>query len=201
MGICSDEDFEKELGRLTTVVDNTVDDTTKPISKGITGEGNVTGEIIDIHRGRGEGNNGAPESLRKIIGEESVLSGRQGSLGLARAFGVSDSSASAYANGATSTASYDKPNATLRNHVDNARRRVARTARQKLSLALSKITPEKLDDVKARDLAGIAKDMSAVIKNTEPSVPEGPRSDGPTFVIYAPQFRREESFDVVHVNE
>lgn len=183
MGICSDEDFDKELGKLSE----------QPKE--------VPAEIIDINRGRGEGNLGVPESLQKVIAEESVISGRPGALGLARAFGLSDSSASAYANGSTSTSSYNKPNATLKNQVENAKRRVARTARQKLSLALSKITDEKLDDVKARDLAGIAKDMSAVVKNMEPSTIEDPRSNGPTFVIYAPQTRREESFDVVHVSE
>ena len=185
MGICNDEDFEKELGKLSVEIPK-----------------ETPAEIVDINRGRGEGNLGVPESLREVIAEESVLSGRAGALGLARAFGVSDSSASAYANGSTSTASYNKPNATLKNHVDNAKRRVARTARQKLSLALSKITDEKLEDVKARDLAGIAKDMSAVVKNMEPSNgSEDPRSNGPTFVIYAPQMRREETFDVVHVSE
>lgn len=185
MGIVNNEEFEKELINLTVKVP----------------ESSV--KIIDINRGRGEGNREVPESLKKVIGEESVLSGRGGALGLARAFGLSDSSVSAYSNGSDSTASYDKPNNNLTNHINNAKRRVAKSARQKLSLALSKITPEKLEDTKARDLAGIAKDMSAVIRNLEPSSVTGESHiNSPQFIIYAPQTRREESFgEVIHVQE
>ena len=183
MGIVDNEDFEKELGRLSE----------KPIKN--------PAQIIDINRGRGNGNNEVPESLRKVIGEESIESGRASALGLARAFGISDSSVSAYSNGSTSTSSYNNPDKSLKNHVQNAKRRIARSAREKLTLALSHITTEKLVDVKARELAGIAKDMSAVVRNMEPETIQEGANSGPKFIIYAPQFRSESSFDVVNVIE
>jgi len=71
-----------------------------------------------------------------------------------------------------------------------------------LSQALAAITQEKLDYTDARDLSGIAKDMSVIIKNLEP--PTQVESSGektPQFVIYAPSFKDERSFEVITVNE
>jgi hypothetical protein len=70
-------------------------------------------------------------------------------------------------------------------------------------LALKHITPDKLELAKVRDLAGIARDMSAVIKNIEPedNGPKDPAKNGPTFIFYSPQFKKEEHFDVVRVEE
>ena len=42
--------------------------------------------------------------------------------------------------------------------------------------------------------------MSAVIKNIEPEQSDRGQNQ-PTFILYAPQFRKEESFDVITVNE
>jgi hypothetical protein len=71
-----------------------------------------------------------------------------------------------------------------------------------MASALSAITQEKLDYTDARDLSGIAKDMSAIIKNLEPPQIAGNNSEvNQQFVIYAPTFRREESFDVIDVKE
>jgi hypothetical protein len=69
-------------------------------------------------------------------------------------------------------------------------------------LALHHITVDKLVDAKVRDLAGIARDMSAVIKSIEPEEKANPLgSNGPTFIFYSPQFRKEEHFDVVQAKE
>lgn len=181
MGIVSDSDFDKELKRNQTNLPSEV--TIKPIDKG-----------------RGLGNVGVPESLRKVIGETSVTDGREEAVKLAESFGISPSSVSAYANGATSTSTYaDQPN---RTHIDQAKIRIASKARKKLMLAIGGITKEKLGEANARTLAGIAKDMSAVVKNMEPDTPKVPEGNsGPTFVIYAPQYRKEEHFEVVHAKE
>lgn len=185
MGIVDDSAFESELENLTVKTPESADDS--------------VAKIVDITRGRGEGNREVPDSLKKVIAEEKVLSGRAGALGLARAFGVSDSSVSAYSNGATSTKTYNNPESGLKNHVENAKKRVARSARQKLSLALSKITPEKLEETKARDLAGIAKDMSAVIRNMEERQEDTLAQTN--FIFYSPKTRPEDQYEVIDVKE
>jgi hypothetical protein len=180
MGIVSDSDFNKELEKNQTP---------------------STAVIKDINKGRGNGNVEVPNALRKVIGETSEIDGRQAAIDLASSFGISPSSVSAYSNGATSTASYaDQPN---KSHLEEAKERISKKARNKLLLAMNHITKEKLVDAPARILAGIAKDMSAVVKNMEPDTPKSTveNNNGPQFVIYAPQYRKEEHFEVVQAKE
>lgn len=186
MGIVSDEDFQKERE--------------KCVPKEVIRPSIPTrAEIVDAPaKGRGEGNVNVPDSLRNVIGQTAITDGRQDAVELAKRFGISPSSASAYANGSTSTASYDdRPNSKV---IDGTKLRIQRRARAKLMLALKGITPEKLEQAKARDLAGIAKDMSAVIQQMEPESDKnkGNTNTGPTFIFYSPQQRKEESFDIVY---
>ena len=188
IGIVSDLDFESELSRISG-------DIKKPEVK--------IGTVVTPEKpGRKPGDNNVPESLRKIIGEESVINGRAEALGLAEMFGVSASSVSAYANGATSTASYDTPSKSLFAHLNKSRARSVKKAQRVLRESLDALTPEKLEHVKARDLAGIAKDMSAIIKNLEPEVPKDDSEKEPQFVVFAPSFIKHEMFgEVIKVNE
>jgi len=185
MGIVSDKEFERALGDVTPCPP-------LPVGNGVA--------IVPINKGRGNGNIEVPESLRKIIGEESAIQGRASALEIADSFGISPSSVSAYAHGSTSTASYDdRPNLT---EINDAKLRIAKRARNKLTLALNSLTKDKIDSAKAKDIAGVAKDMSAIIRNMEPETPKrdgGP--GGPTFIFYSPQMRTEKVFDVVHVKE
>jgi hypothetical protein len=160
---------------------------------------------IPQSRGRSEGDVNIPESLRKLIGEESVINGRSAALQLAKDFGVSASSVSAYAKGATSTASYNTPKPGIIQHINKSRRRAIKKAGAVLNDAMAAITQDKLDYTDARDLSSIAKDMSVIIKNLEPPA-ESAQSDKaqnapPQFVIYAPTFRDERSFDSITVQE
>lgn len=189
MGIVTDKDFDKEKTSLDTTQ---TPSTPNPISP-------VT--IIEKQRGRGQGSFEVPDSLRQVIGETSVTDGSQAAVDLASRFGISKSSASAYAAGATSTSTYnDRPNAGI---INSAKGQVQKRALSKLKQALSHITPDKLETTKARDLAGIAKDMSAVIKNMEPEPEKKPGEGGNAaqFIIYAPQFRKEETYEVVYAKE
>jgi len=187
IGIISDDVFERELAKLSKKESHVEN---KP-------------EIIDIERpGRKEGDNNVPDALRQIIGEESVINGRQSALSLASAFGISPSSVSAYANGATSTKSYNSPVDSIRNHISKSRQRAIKRASKTLDGALSAITQEKLDYTDAKDLSAIAKDMSVVIKNLEPPPQvETPVSNQPQFVIFAPQFRDERNYEHIVVSE
>jgi predicted transcriptional regulator len=185
MGIVSDKDFANELG-------NCVSKREEPAKP--------KGLVIDSpSKGRGEHNVEVPTGLRKLIGDESVTNGRASALELAQNLGISPSSVSAYSQGATSTASYnDRPNLS---QINQAKEKVSKRARNKLMLALHHITEEKLESAKAGELAVVAKSMSAIVKEMEPEK-EGPSSqNGPTFIFYSPQFRKEEHFDVVQSKE
>jgi hypothetical protein len=57
-------------------------------------------------KGRKEGDNNVPNSIRAIIGETSNIDGRKEALALANSLNIS-SSVSAYANGVTSTKDYN----------------------------------------------------------------------------------------------
>jgi predicted transcriptional regulator len=190
IGIVSNDDFEDELKHLSP--SSSKKESHPPIS---------VVEIIDSpSRGRKNGDNNVPDSLRKIIGETAVIDGRQAALDLAKDFGISPSSVSAYAKGATSTTSYNSPNKEIISHINKSRARAIKRASKTLNAALGAITQEKLDYADAKDLSGIAKDMAVVIKNLEPDKAVDPEGGGkvPQFVIYAPQFRDERSFEVIN---
>lgn len=153
-------------------------------------------EIIDIKKGRGEVTE-LPDSLRKVIGDCALVENNDT---VAETFSVSRSSVSAYKVGATSTASYHEPDKDLKEHVDDSRKRISKRAQNKLMLALGGLTKEKLANQKARDLAGIAKDMSAVIRNMEP--PQDNEDKGAAkFVFFAPTLKLESHYPVIQVNE
>lgn len=198
VGLLDDDEFEREMARLTKKNKPTVETENRVPSV----EPLVT--IIDKpSRGRQPGDNNVPDSLRQIIGETSVIDGRRAALKLASEFGISPSSVSAYANGATSTTTYDTPSKSIISHIKKSRQRAISKASKTLNGALSAITQEKLDYSDAKDLSGIAKDMSVIIRNLEPPA-EGPQSheSQAQFVIFAPTFRDERSFgEMIHVKE
>lgn len=184
IGLVSDEDFEREFS---------------PKSK----QPEIKPEIVEIIKpGRKSGDVDVPDSLRQVIGEEAVINGRSSALQLASQFGISPSSVSAYAVGATSTTSYDTPSKSIISHINKSRERAIKRASKTLNSALSSITQEKLDYADADKLSGIAKDMSVIIKNLEPKVESPSESNNqPQFVIFAPSFRKEETFETIVVNE
>jgi predicted transcriptional regulator len=189
MGIVSDEDFHAEITSLSAP---------KKSSPAITGE-----VLPKETPGRKEGDTNIPDSLRKVIGETSVIEGRKEALKIARMFDVSPSQVSAYANGATSTATYDTPVKSLIGHINKSRRKAIKRAELKLNGALEAITQDKLDYADPKDLSTIAKDMSVIIKNLEPPVAPttGDEGKGPQFVIFAPQFKDERTYETINLNE
>lgn len=192
MGIVSDSDFNSELNNSSQIKREVPITIPKP-----------TAEVKELPtKGRGEGNVEVPDALRKVIGEESVINGRESAIELAKSFGLSDSSVSAYANGSTSTATYDKnPNIA---HLLKAKERISKRARKVLVQSLNHITNEKLEVAKVVEVAAVARAMSAIVKDMEPPQPKSvieTNGGGPTFVFYSPQTRKEETFDMVHVKE
>jgi len=193
IGVVNSNDFERELSKTNSPNINL------PIFKS-----NVVSEatIIDLPiRGRGLGNDNVPESLRKIIGEESAINGRKSALALAESVGVSPSSVSAYNKGATSTATIDNPNQKLKAHIDGAKLRVSVKAKNRLMTALNCLTPDKIANAKAKDISSIAKDMSSVMKDMAPSSESVDVVNRPQFITYAPSFVKEEHFETIIVND
>jgi hypothetical protein len=198
IGIVSDEDLERELNSYKPAVQLKVVDS--PV---VTGEILPPSSIVDIpKKGRKENDVNVPDSIRAIIGEEALLNGRASAVSLASDFGISPSSASAYAVGATSTASYNQPKKSILSVINKSRERATKRAAKTLNAALSAITQEKLDYMDGDKLSGVAKDMSVIIKNLEAkSSQEGESKTQPQFVIFAPQFKKEENYDFITVQE
>jgi hypothetical protein len=192
IGLVSDSEFDKELRNSNPNVESHPKESHP-----------VESQIIDIQRpGRKEGDSNVPDSLRQIIAEEALLNGRDAALNLAKDFNISASSVSAYTKGATSTKTYDSPSKSIISHINKSRERAVKRASKTLNAALGAITQDKLDYADASDLSGIAKDMSVIIKNLEPQKEVTPTDkQAPQFVIFAPQFRKEESFEVINVVE
>lgn len=193
MGICNDEDFEAEMGRLSKTVSyarsNQKEDESEARIETIRTPG--------WNGGRGENHKDVPETLRKVIAD-SALSGSQGDF-VAKTFGVSPSSVDAYKKGAHSTASYYQPDPDLKDFLAKRKFELAGKARETLGKAIEKITDEKLDATKARDLAGIAKDMSAVVKNLEPD--SGESASQTNIIFYSPIPKKEDDYPVIDMKE
>lgn len=196
LGIVSDSEFKKELENAKPKNDN-------GNGTGMPGRGESDGQVKDIERGRGKGNTEVPDGIRNLIADEVIMSGRQSGLDLARHLGsISPSSVSAYTAGAHSTATFrETPNLPA---VNKAKERLAKMARRRLGFALSGLTREKIEGESAKNIASIAKDMSAVVRNMEPEKLTGPvggGNSGPTFIIYSPRIRQEDSFEVIQAGE
>jgi hypothetical protein len=218
MGVVDDKEFEVEKEKLTPKTTSPSDINNGRVQDSPESYGTPTdisinpygipsieiGHTIikDMIKGRGLGNVEVPNGLRKLIGEESAINGRQSAIDLARSLDISPSSVSAYDNGATSTASYNQqPNLT---HINNARSRVSTRARNKLMMALRHISEDKLENAKVGEISAVARNMASIVKDMEP---ESPNKDGkntlnqPTFVFYSPQIKREDTFDIIKINE
>lgn len=184
IGIVSNDDFLIELERLKN-------------GKKAPPEPNLNeNKVVPIERGRGDNNVAVPDSLRALIGQTAIESGRSEALALARAFDISPSSVSAYTHGATSTATYDNPEPKLKKKIDSTKERIGAIARNRLIASLRHITDEKLGAAKLRDVAGVAASMSAIVKNMEPS----DKTNGLNninIVLYAPKIRSESTYEVI----
>ncbi len=191
MGIVSDSEFDSEFNNSGIKREKSNSQTTVV----------SVPTIQRIERGRGLGNVEVPDSLRKVIGETSITDGPKAAIELAESFGISRSSVSAYANGSTSTATYDKK--VNNDTIQKAKDRIASKARNKLKEALNALTNEKLQVTTARELAGVAKDMSVIAKNMEPDNTNEVKDDKkPNFIFYAPTvIKNEQNFEVIHAKD
>lgn len=181
MGLVSDEELARELER----------NGNKPIVVPAGSPGRKPGDI------------NVPDSLRRVIAQDAIENGRQSAIALAESVGVSPSSASAYANGSTSTASYNERNASLINHTNVVKEKIAGRARGKLLAALREITPDKLKAAKLKDVSAVARNMSAIVRDMEPqrTAEDEGRAPKVNINIFAPQRKQESEYDVIEVQE
>ncbi len=189
LGILTDEQLNKELNRVPSNKE------IEKIEKSIESEV-CAPKIVDIKRGRGNQLE-IPNEIRALVAEEAING--TPAKDLARTFGISESSISAYKNDATSTTSYDKPNEELAKKNDSVRTAISNQARTRLSQALEEITPEKISGAKVKDISGIAKDMSVIVKNLEENIPQNVQNT--QVIIYKPRFKEEDDYDIITVNE
>jgi hypothetical protein len=75
---------------------------------------------------------------------------------------------------------------------------VSSSARAKLTLALEHITSDKIKDAKVGTISQIAKDMSSIVRNLEPTAQNVTNNQ---VIVYRPRQREEEDFEVITVNE
>jgi predicted transcriptional regulator len=205
MGVVSDSDFESELSNVvpTTTVPTS---TTPPDSFGLITPGNIpTAEVVDMpHRGRQEGDVNVPPVLQKIIGETANIEGRSAAVKLAEGLGISPSSVSAYTVGAKSTATYDKPDDELKEYITTRKKKLSKKALNRLNLALHHMTNMKFNDAKLGELVGVANCMSQVVRNLAPPEPKNPTvevNNKPTFLLYRPELKSEDKYEVIHSRE
>lgn len=150
-----------------------------------------------IERGRGLGKKETPVQIRKLVASEAIAGVKVEDI--RESYNISPSSISAYKNGATSTASYNKPDKELDGNNKQVRAVLSERAESVALEAIGLLTLEKMESSKAKDISSIAKDMSSVISNMRDSNGNG----GPkvNVMIYQPQIREEADFKVIDIKE
>lgn len=212
MGVVSDSDFESQLQNVTNPKVNAP--VILPIIPGgnapITSDNSVkdtaiTGELVNdepARRGRKAGDNNVPSGLRALIAGAHATEGRQAALSIAREFGVSPSSASAYANGVTSTTSYNGPKKQdIIDFVKQRKARVTKKALRVMTSAIDNITDDKLESADAKDLAVIAKNMGSIVADMADTNQANINNNGVNFVIFAPPVMKEEQYGAISTTE
>lgn len=171
MMVCSEEDFALEVSRL--VVD-----------------------YKTIESGRGKGKTEVPLEIKKLVASEALAGISVDEI--REKYNVSASSVSAYKNDANSTASYHDANKELAENNKQVRTTISERAEGVILESIGLLTVEKLAAAKARDIAGIAKDMSAVISNMKD---KGNAPTGVNITIMVPQVKEEQDFKVIDIGE
>jgi hypothetical protein len=149
--------------------------------------------------GRPPGSPNIPDSLRRIITDNTVTDGRKESLELAAAFGIGHESVDSYIAGKTSKGSEHNP---LAGFLSERKEKIAKKASKKLLQAMEGISQDKLDECSAPELAAVSRAMSGIIKDMLPEDKTKTEfNQAVQFVMYAPQIAKESSFERINVNE
>jgi transposase-like protein len=158
----------------------------------------VNYEVKEIKHGRGAGKENLSDEMRKIIAEDALVSGRT-IQEVADEYGISRDAVNAYKHGATSEATYNVPNQELAPHVTQVKDEIKLKAQNALLTAIQSLTDDKISGSKAKDIAGIAKDMSSVLRNIEPQT-SGPVINNKV-LVYSPRVKEEDDYKVIEARE
>lgn len=145
----------------------------------------------------GRGNKAeTPEIIREIVQEEGIKGGQNDEL--AKLFGISPSSVSAYKHSATSTASYNQPEPKLAAKNKSIRDIIKKRAGVKAALAINSISEEDIVNATVTEKANVARQMSAIFKDMEIDSSSG--KNAPTQIaIFIPPMKSEADYDVIDV--
>ena len=159
---------------------------------------NKSMRVADVVSMPAKGRNGAketPETLRKLIAHDAINGAPAKEI--AESYGVSESSVSAYKNGASSTTTYHEGKGELKDYVDLTRDKIKSKAQNKLLLALKHMTEDKIKEVKPIELSTIAANMSRVVEKMTP------KNEGTTvnnnIVFYSPKQISKENYETLDV--
>ena len=152
-------------------------------------------EIKEIPSLGRNGSKAVPDSIKKLAANDALngVAAKE----ISEAYNISESSVSAYKNGASSTTTYHQPNKELGTFTDMTRDKIKSRAQNKLLLALKHMTDDKLSEAKVGDLGTIAANMSRVVEKMSP------KQDGPVvnnnIVFYSPKQIAKENFETIDV--
>lgn len=203
LGIVSNEDFDSELSnssrdhrpsnndrRAPEIMD--AEESNQPII-----DSSQLPEIKEHHpHGRNMDDVNVPQSMRKLIGDTAIFEGRRAGLQLASSLGISSSSVSSYTNPNNSALS-DSNKDDITSFLTGRKNKITKRAINKLGLAISLIDETKLQEMDARGLSGVAKDMAQVVKHMEPPVKEAETKEPVQFLMYAPVINTENKYQTV----
>lgn len=154
-------------------------------------------EVKEIKHGRGVGTENLTDAMRQLIAEDALVSGKTIEE-VAKDYGVSPQSVSAYKHAATSTSTYNQPNEALAPIVGDIKSQIKEEAQNKILSALIALNPDKIAAAKARDIASIAKDMSSVVRNL---TDDGPLIQNNTVLVYKPRVKEEDDYQIIEARE
>lgn len=188
LGVLTDEEFDKELIKIPSSQPKELVPSIDEVS---------IDAIVESLPKPGRGNTPeVPDMVRSLAATEAISGNTLEDV--AKAFGLSTSSVSAYKNSATSTASYNTPQKKLASSIDLFRNRITKKASRVLIGTLDSLNEADVLAAKPRERAGIARDMASIISNINPT-PKDTSSDRPNvqFIMYAPPVREESKYEVI----
>jgi len=185
LGVVASQDFEKECNRLGA---------TNGSRAIIIVEQEKQETHLQLVHGRGNGRTEVPEKLRELIASEAIAGASAKEL--SEQFNVSQSSISAYKNGATSTSSYHSPDESLAQSNTKVRNEISGAARAKLMDALANINFGA--NTKPNIASAVARDMSTIMKNV---TPDAALTINNKTIVFAPRMKEEDDYEVIDVKD
>lgn len=209
MGIVNERDWNLEVNNsCIDSIPHNQNDESGLINNELNNESNIehrtsiVAEVLDMPTvGRHEAVSNIPDSLRKVLADDHLINGLRGAKSLVHGLGIdlSQPTLSTYGRGETSPHSKSKKTDELTDYLNGRKEKITKRALNKINLALSHLDEQKFLGLKAREISGVAKDMAIVAKQMEPTIKnsEGNQMNGVQFIMYAPQIKSEDSYQIV----